>query len=202
MKCKSCGFNLPDDSVFCQYCGQEIIKDSVQKNKEHYAMAAIIEQTEIENGNQHVNPEDNKPETVGGKKITYCKKCGGAVDPNNKKCIKCGKQYFKLSVIIPIGYILTAVLGIALIVAVIFYNQRINSLETDFDTVCQVRDEYIQKYNAIYPEYSFYHDYAVIVWEGVTNYHSYGCLRATDSFWIYNTEAAKGRDYDPCPLCQ
>ena len=51
-------------------------------------------------------------------------------------------------------------------------------------------------------EYNFYHDYAVIVQRGVTNYHRYGCSRLDYSyFWIYNKEAAEGLGYDPCPQC-
>ena len=56
-------------------------------------------------------------------------------------------------------------------------------------------------------EYNFYHDglnRAVLVQDGVTNYHRYGCPRLNYSKWIsiYDLPSAWERGYDPCPVCR
>ncbi len=53
-------------------------------------------------------------------------------------------------------------------------------------------------------ELSFFRNYAEIVGDdGTKVYHKYGCtkLDTSDGFWIFNTEAAEGRDYTACPYC-
>ena len=61
---------------------------------------------------------------------------------------------------------------------------------------------YQNNLGAISDEYNFYHDYAVIVTESGSRYHSYGCYHLNyDSFWIYNVEAAKSEGYTPCKDC-
>ena len=151
-----------------------------------------------------------------------CKKCGGLVDPETKKCTDCGKQYSGF----PVHWLLRG-LAAALIIAmgvglVYLYNQN-QALAQELDTKTKEASEYEslykgaesdanewkEKYSAIYDEYEFYHDYAVIVGDGETNYHSYGCSRLfdnygnmkVDGFWIHNVYAAEGLDYDPCPEC-
>ncbi len=50
----------------------------------------------------------------------------------------------------------------------------------------------------------FYEEHAVVVADDGTNiYHTYGCSYLdTSYFWIYNTEAAIGQGFKPCPHCQ
>ena len=63
-------------------------------------------------------------------------------------------------------------------------------------------NRYQKNLGAISDEYRFYHDYAVIVTESGSRYHSYGCYHIRNaSFWIYNVEAAKGEGYTPCKDC-
>ncbi len=33
-KCLSCGKDIPDDSIFCPFCGKEITKEKCSDNKE------------------------------------------------------------------------------------------------------------------------------------------------------------------------
>lgn len=64
-------------------------------------------------------------------------------------------------------------------------------------------NRYQKNLGAISDEYNFYHDYAVIVTESGSRYHSYGCyhINNASSFWIYNVNAAKGKGYTPCKDC-
>lgn len=39
--------------------------------------------------------------------------------------------------------------------------------------------------------------------DGTNKYHKFECIKfKRKSFWVYNTEAAKGKGYTPCSLCQ
>lgn len=43
---------------------------------------------------------------------------------------------------------------------------------------------------------------AIVPDDGTRLYHKYGCSNwDASSFWAYNTEAAEGRGYSPCPYC-
>lgn len=49
----------------------------------------------------------------------------------------------------------------------------------------------------------FLDDYVVVVEDdGTDSYHKYGCSQLPlSSFWTYNIEGAKGKDYRPSLLC-
>lgn len=59
-----------------------------------------------------------------------------------------------------------------------------------------------EEVDGIKEEYLFYHQYAVIVSENNSYYHSYHCKTIDDStFWIYNIEYAKYLGHRACPEC-
>ena len=74
------------------------------------------------------------------------------------------------------------------------YNDLSDRYETLADDMFEMTDEFY-----------FFHEYAVIVMEGASDYyHSYDCpdLDHSSNFWIYNTEYAKYLNIKPCPKCQ
>ena len=151
MKCSKCGFVLPDDSEFCQYCGVKLRQDVPSVDSIDTAVATpvpepLAEQSEpldvsadtvaepvvVEEVQEPIDaseelaapvvvantpsPDDSdanvqvEPNIVSApavvpeeppnaaphpKKAQYCKRCGGFIDVQTKKCSKCGKQYFK-----------------------------------------------------------------------------------------------------------
>lgn len=56
-------------------------------------------------------------------------------------------------------------------------------------------------YGQLKEKADFFDQHAVIVGEDKYYYHTYDCPSRPGYFWIYNTEAAVGRGYHPCPTC-
>ncbi len=73
-----------------------------------------------------------------------------------------------------------------------------DELERQRNTATEYRDAYFELLDG----YDFYYDYAACVDENSNYYHKYNCEKFdSSSFWIYNTDAAEGRGYSPCPYC-
>ena len=129
MKCQSCGNELPEDSAFCQYCGEKL-SSVVIAEKDVLKTGQVKNETNIENIEDKITSKDEapldggecqkntpiiakKPNTenvVSNSDITihtkkeppakdhgkrYCKYCGGLIDSGTKKCLSCGRQYFR-----------------------------------------------------------------------------------------------------------
>ena len=113
MKCEKCGMKLPNDSEFCQYCGQPV-KEKTDDN-EAIVAEPIIEQLPV--SNESAEPPIESPDIKSTsneavavveeyqkkrryhkerkeKPTVFCKKCGNPLDPSTKKCSSCGAQPF------------------------------------------------------------------------------------------------------------
>ncbi len=160
-----------------------------------------------------------------------CKKCGSAINPNTKKCIGCGKQYFNVKRTVP--FVLLSVLLIASIglnvmqhlqgkkaietiatqTTLIEKQEReisskkitISGQKTKISNLEKEVDQLKESNFDLLFDLSFYERHAVIVPnDGRKRYHILGCEDCKPysvRFWIYNTEAAKSLGYYPCPKC-
>lgn len=116
MICSKCNHALPDDSEFCQYCGNRIEQQiPTQENLVEEKFDKIIDLNKAsespENNllkSEHEIPEEMIPVVIEGQEGTikslqerkktrtrFCKFCGCQINPQTKKCGGCGKQYFK-----------------------------------------------------------------------------------------------------------
>ena len=104
---------------------------------------------------------------------------------------------------------------IILVMAGLFIYERreqvkeIDSIQMELDVIEEKYERLKGQYsdirserNEMRPELNFWQDYAVIVTEYGEKYHTYGCQYVEGrTFWIYNIDAAIGRGYEPCSVC-
>lgn len=149
-------------------------------------------------------------EEIGTTKNLYCKICGGKLN-QDKKCKKCGKQYFKfnykkLSIIL--GIVIFILIGVCIYIYVLYdksvelYTDYVvdnvfdeSSAQNELDTLNGYRTTAWTK-----EKLDFFDENIVFVIEGYGDYYySYDCM--VDSidgdynYWAYNKEQAIYRGY-------
>lgn len=77
MICQKCGMKIPDDSEFCQYCGEKLeittdIDENAKKSKQNSFTPVYISSTKDTSANQKSKEKHDKEK--------YCKKCGGHIN--------------------------------------------------------------------------------------------------------------------------
>ena len=149
-------------------------------------------------------------EEIGTTKNLYCRICGGKLN-QDKKCKKCGKQYFKfnykkLSIIL--GIVIFILIGVCIYIYVLYdksvelYTDYVvdnvfdeSSAQNELDTLNGYRTTAWTK-----EKLDFFDENIVFVIEGYGDYYySYDCM--VDSidgdynYWAYNKEQAIYRGY-------
>ncbi len=141
MNCPKCKITIPDDSDFCQYCGINISENnidigmnannqgatnaasdpSLEKPKEVYHSDSIdsIDNTDVPHKHSNVGAEIHIFDRKGSVKrhntgtIRFCQKCGGTIDNDSRKCMSCGRQYFKVKTVLPVIMLAIMVISLA-----------------------------------------------------------------------------------------
>ncbi len=206
MICDKCGKILPEDSLFCQYCGASCEAAEAAAETEQEALAAAPAAATAPAAEPQADRAEKTEQPTGGK-ARYCRECGGLVDPDTKKCTKCGKQYFRFPKK-QVGRAVVVLLFLAMAGGLVYLYGQNQSLNEDL--MDKKLEDISIRYPEVYSEYNFYHDQAVIVGKDIPYYHSYGCSELFDEngnwkmdfMWIYNTENAERLGYEPCPKCQ
>lgn len=81
-------------------------------------------------------------------------------------------------------------------------NEELSVTAHQLEASNKIGNKYSVLYNQIYPEYKFWHDYAVIVTTTGSKYHTYSCPHVKDRpFYILNVENAISQGYTPCLDC-
>ena len=109
MRCNYCHSDIPDDSRFCQFCGRTLPPPKPKPP---------------------VLPHFTKDPAFD---TVFCRQCGKPIDDDTKRCLGCGKQYFRG---VPPLVFLCIVLALALLGLMVFcvmqeigYHARIDELE-------------------------------------------------------------------------
>lgn len=228
MICKNCNQITDDGGKFCRHCGaslenkeETVTAPPVQNDIQEETAPVVKEQASapltasFENGGSVQMPEG------GNSNKKRCKLCGGNIDKKTKKCESCGKQYFKLKPAVLVAVIL-AVLLVATNGYFIYqirekdnkirvkdnkiseYKTKAQNTQKKLITVQNRLNSIIEQNNDMADQLNFYDYHAAIVPnDGTRMYHKYSCTvyNKSNGFWIYNTEAAQGHGYYPCPYC-
>lgn len=224
MKCSYCNHQLPDDSEFCQYCGNKLDKESNTTETTNEAPKHIEETIYVssvaKSSNIQPQPHVKKEKKI---KVKYCSRCGALIDFKTKTCTGCGKKYFKIrinkfSVVITIMSIVIVALSTLNIYQFTTSNntnkeliQQLSSLEKQIGNkdssikyLKSLIDDSNEKYLEYLQELNFFRNSAVIVGDdGTKKYHKYNCskLDTTDGYWIFNEEYAEYKGYKKCSEC-
>ena len=174
MICPKCKIDLPEDSEFCQYCGEKISSPANTPPKQSAPIP------------QRVIPSPKKT------KLKFCSRCGNQIDHDTKVCTGCGKKYFNWAKVFNTKVLNIFILLILTMISILLVLSIVANIVLAVEL-----DEYDSKLR-------FYEKYIVIVPDDGTNkYHIYGCSRydETSEFFAFNINAAKGKGYKPCPYC-
>ena len=178
LHCPQCNHILPDDSDFCQYCGlnlndikkekvtfhSQFEKPEVDKNECSNDSIKALQTAEVQvpirsvaqaivddTGSAESPQNSSMGYTLGGSKqhkLQYCKRCGGEIDNESRKCMKCGKQYLNLKTILPV--LLLSLLSLCLISIILIQfnnNKEILSHTHDLENVLGQKDRNIEELN-------------------------------------------------------
>lgn len=167
MKCFNCGYLLPDDSVFCQYCGKKTEKEIPNRAEEHITKFKENQPNNDDSIDFGLVPGMNIPGTKKSEKTPtefvlkkvdaktpknekvkhrYCSRCGSKIDNTTKVCIGCGKKYFNALKFMKFSLIAIAILAfVSSIVINVFQYKEINYLKSEIDFLNGRRDYWMDK---------------------------------------------------------
>lgn len=214
MKCIHCNHKLPDDSEFCQYCGNKTGLNTSEETAANASAGFVLDD------NISASPVETKKEKKN--KTKYCSRCGSVIDKQTKICTGCGRKYFKVRLnkfsitilIMSIVIVALSALNVFLLVdtkaeiselnaQVSTLEKQVNSKKKTINTLREENSDLRDKNTDYFLEHLFFSSHAVIVSDdGTRKYHKYGCDDLdTSSFWIYNSEAAEDKGYYACSKC-
>lgn len=187
-------------------------KDEPKKKYKNKSENIAFEKNKKEKYEYKIIDDEDLQITENNKKIKtkYCKLCGGKLD-QNKKCKKCGKQYFhfKKTNITTIVLMILLILSITLNILVLLDNKDKKMLmdtcikdkfDNENDCVDALSENMIE-YLDLSEKADFLDKNIVFVLEGYGNkYYTYDCVKKITngeeySYWAYNKEAAKSNGY-------
>lgn len=147
MKCIKCNKDIPENSEFCPYCGNDLRKTEPEKTSEK---ALSKESDIIKSTITKQNNNTSKTNTFNKSKKLICKKCSKELQPNFKRCPYCGTKIKKEKPKINkdifesnrLTIILLGIIGVLLIVSTVFITLYFSSSNTTTYTAKTRSDGY------------------------------------------------------------
>ncbi len=212
MKCSKCSQEIPDNSLFCTFCGEKIVPTqtppasaetvaNTQQNFSNNPYSSSSPQYNTDPGNY---TQKKEPAQSG-----ICTVCGGQIDPGTKRCTRCGKSYAKSSglmiALIAVSCVAVILAGTTIFTSVKFKSAK-ESIASQQSTIASQQstiDGLNETINDYKPKAEFMDEYVVIVVEGDTKYyHKFGCPAIADkTFWVFNVNYAVYQGYTADPYC-
>ena len=76
-----------------------------------------------------------------------------------------------------------------------------SSLQTDIDNLTVNYDYYVSENKALVQQLLFYQTFVALAEVDGDLYHTYGCEKLSQDFYIYGVNAAENKGYKPCEIC-
>ena len=211
MKCTKCGYDLPADSEFCQYCGAKTEKLAVAPT---ICAAEEPKKTDAPTYSHTMPVAQTYPASKKEKPIKkkYCSRCGSLIDSETKVCTGCGKRYFK-------GIRFSKVSAVIMLVALVLVASIILNVVQfiDRNEIIEQKDYWERRADALQERLmdatselwssqqlsNFVNNYVVFIENDGTNlYHKFACSKFKgSSFWVYNINQAQQKGYSECSQC-
>ena len=171
MKFSKCNNIIPDDSSFCNHCGNRNIQSDTenQPQKSRYfcsVCGGLID-----------------PQT---KQCTQCR----------KQHFKGFSTKTAIAIVLFVLFVISIIVSVILYIQNTKFNERLEALETENQQYYDYWNETFGQI-AFFDEFvvfveddgtNLYHKYGCYKFKG-------------DSFWAFNVEAAEDQEYEPCPYC-
>ncbi len=186
MNCKNCGKLIPNQSLFCPYCGAS--SPAMQES------AAPI--------SSYVPQSQSVSDKMKGK-VKTCPRCGTLLGKREKVCSVCGevmpkpKKSHKAK---------TAIISMSVVICLLLCSTVYFMLEMfqGNRAIDELTDELTAEVTSRHNKIDFYEQHVALIEIGKDYYHSYGCpyLETPSTINIYSKETARNRGFYPCRYCQ
>jgi cell division protein FtsL len=212
MYCKKCGKQVEDVSIFCKYCGENIVSDNNEMFDADVVACGLIQEdnSNLNNNTQIDSITDENYQVLESVSIPK-----NVENKTENRLFGSKKAIFVIAILSLIIIALSIFLSFEISKTKELYN-KISALENEvknknfeiysLDSKVTKLNNDIKNNKEILIEFAskalFIDTYIALVNENSYKYHTFDCDDFdTSSFWAYNINAAEQKGYYACPKC-